>query len=123
MASPRTRPLGVTIVAIFVLASGVIATIGAVISLIGGATVLNIIQLILGVLTLAVSAALFAHSQIARIVTAIVLGLEVVSSIWGLAADSATGLSVAAAWPIISGVLAIAAIILLFTRKANAYFR
>ncbi len=117
----RTRPMGVTIVAIIVLVSGVIGTIGAVISIASGTIVAGTISLILGILTLLVGAGLFARSQIARILTTIVLVLQLAYSIFTL---GSTGFATAAVvWPLLSGVLAIVGIVLLFTKQANAYFR
>jgi len=116
----RSRPLGVTIVAIIVLVSGAIGTIGAIISLANGSTASGIISLILGILTLAVAGGLFARSQIARIITAIVLVLQIASSIFSIGSGFGT---FAITWPLISGILALAALILLFTKSANSYFR
>ncbi len=115
------RPMGVTIVAIIVLVSGAISTIGAIISLASGSTVSGIISLIIGILTLVVAAGLFARSQIARILTAIVLVLNLASAIFSI---GSTGFGTfAVAWPLISGILALVALILLFSKQANNYFR
>ncbi len=115
------RPVGVTVVAIIVLVSGVIGTIGAIISLASGSLVSGIISLVLGILTLIVSAGLFARSQIARILTTIVLVLQLASAIFSVGSIGFGSISVV--WPIISGVLSIAGIVLLFSKQANAYFR
>ncbi len=116
-----TRPVGVTIVSVVALVSGVLGTIGAIVALVSGAAVTGIIGLILGILTLIVGIGLFSHSQIARILATIVLVLELASAIFSV---GSTGFGNAAVtWPIISGILAIAGIILLFTKRANAYFR
>lgn len=117
----RSRPVGVTIVAVIVLINGALSTIGAIISLFAGANPGNIIALILGILTLVVGAGLFARSQIARILTAIVLVLQVASAIF-LIGSTGFG-TIAVIWPIISGVLSVIGLILLFSKQANAYFR
>jgi len=118
----RTRPTGVTVVAIIVLASGVINTIGSILQLIaGGPSFASIAGLIIGIVTLLVSAGLFMGSQIARILTTIVLILQLASAIFSIGSIGFSNGAVA--WPIISGVLTLAGIVLLYTKQANAYFR
>jgi hypothetical protein len=118
----RTRPTGVTVVAIIVLISGVIGTVGSLLQLLsGGPSFHSIAGLIIGILTLGVSAGLFMGSQIARILTTIVLVLQLASSIFSIGAIGFANFEVA--WPLVSGVLALAGIILLYTKQANAYFR
>jgi len=118
----RNRPTGVTVVAIIVLVSGVIGTIGSILRLLSGEPIFApIVALILGVLTLLVAAGLFMGSQIARILTTIVLVLQIASAIFSVGSIGFT--SGAVAWPIISGLLSLAGLVLLYTKQANAYFR
>lgn len=118
----RNRPTGVTVVAIIVLVNGVISTLGAILTLMsGGPAASTIVALILGVLTLLVAAGLFMGSQIARILTTIVLVLQVASAIFSIGSIGFTSGTVA--WPIISGVLSLVGLVLLYTKQANAYFR
>lgn len=118
----RNRPTGVTVVAIIVLFSGVVSTLGAILKFIStGVDFASIVAVILGVLTLAVAAGLFMGSQIARILTTIVLILQIASSIFSIGSIGFTSGMVV--WPIISGVLALIALVLLYTKQANAYFR
>ncbi len=115
------RPTGVTFVAIIVLLNGVLTTIGAIIGLTGGGdTVSSIVSLVLGILTLLVAAGLFGRSQLARVLTTIVLALSLAGAIFALGVTAGTS---AMAWPIISGLLSLVGIALLYTRQANAYFR
>ena len=116
------RPTGVTIVAIVVLVSGLLSITGAIISLTtGGHVVSAIVSLALGILTLAVALGLFSHSRVARILTTIVLVLQLAGAIFSLCATGFGTISVI--WPIISGVLSLVGIALLYTKQANAYFR
>ena len=117
----RSRPIGVTIVAIIVLVNGVLTTIGAIVSLTSGQTVSGIIGLIIGILTLLVGLGLFSRSQIARILTTIVLILGLASAIFAIGSVGFGSINVI--WPIISGLLSIIGIVLLYNKQANAYFR
>jgi len=115
------RPAGVTIVAIIVLLNGVLTTIGAIVGLTaGGDAVSSIVSLVLGILTLLVAVGLFSRSQLARVLTTIVLALSLAGAIFGLGVTAGTG---AMAWPIISGLLSLVGIALLYTKQANSYFR
>jgi len=118
----RTRPTGVTVVAIIVLIDGALTTLGAILGLMtGGHTASLIVSLILGILTMLVSAGLFARSQIARVITTIVLALSLVGAIYSMGAAGFG--SMAVIWPLITALLSLAAIALLYTRQANAFFR
>lgn len=118
----KERPQGVTIVAIVVLASGVVGTLGAVLHIVWeGAHLAQILGLIVGILTLIVSAGLFMGSKIARLLTTIVLVLQVASSIYSVGSIGFADWEVL--WPIVTGVLSLASLVLLYTKQANAYFR
>ncbi|MFB2597063.1 hypothetical protein ACEXQE_04645 [Herbiconiux sp. P17] len=127
------RPGGVTLVAVIVWISGALQVIGGVIGLItasttaevngvpgsaGTLTATAIVAIVLGVITIVVGAALLRGSQIARVLTTIVLALNLASAIYLLVAVPTS------LWQgIINGLLALLGIILLYTRTANAYFR
>ena len=115
------RPVGVTVVAIIVLVNGVLSTISSIIALSNGQTASGIVGLIIGILTILVGLGLFSRSQIARILTTIVLVLSLASAIFSIGAVGFGNINVI--WPIISGVLAIVGIVLLYSKQANAYFR
>jgi hypothetical protein len=117
----RSRPIGVTVVAIIVLVNGALSTIGSIIALTSGQTVSGIIGLILGILTLLVALGLFSRSQIARILTTIVLVLNLASAIFSIGAVGFGNVNVI--WPIISAVLSIVGVVLLYNKQANSYFR
>jgi hypothetical protein len=127
------RPGGVTLVAVIVWISGALQVIGGVVALItasttaevngvpgsaGSLTAGAIVSIVLGVITVIVGAALLRGSQLARVLTTIVLALNLASAIYLLVAVPSS------LWQgVISGVLALIGIILLYTRSANAYFR
>ena len=116
-----TRPTVVTVVAIIALASGVISTIRAILDLASFNTVPGIIGLIVGIVTLGVSAGLFARSQIARIIATVVLLLQIGSAILTI---SSTGFgSFQVILPLAAVVLALTAVVLLYTPRSNAFFR
>jgi hypothetical protein len=120
-------------VAVIVWISGALQVIGGVIGLItagttaevngvpgsaGSLTATAIVAIVLGIITIVVGAALLRGSQIARVLTTIVLALNLASAIYLLVAVPSS------VWQgIINGVLALLGIILLYTRSANAYFR
>ncbi|WP_382304034.1 hypothetical protein [Herbiconiux sp. UC225_62] len=119
--------------AVIVWISGALQLIGGVIGLItapttaqvsgvpgmtGSLTATAIVAIILGVITIIVGAALLRGSQVARVLTTIVLALNLASAIYLLAAVPSS------LWQgIVNGLLALLGIILLYTRSANAYFR
>lgn len=127
------RPGGVTLVAVIVWISGALQVIGGVIALITAPTTADvtgapgsggtlmataIVSIVLGVVTIVVGAALLRGSQLARVLTTVVLALNLASAIYLLVAVP-SGL-----WQgVINGLLALLGIILLYTRSANAYFR
>jgi hypothetical protein len=116
-----TRPTAVTVVAIIALASGVISTIRAILDLASFNTIPGIIGLIVGILTLGVSAGLFARSRVARIIATVVLLLQVGSSILTISSRGFTSFDVIL--PIAAVLLALTAIVMLYTPRSNAFFR
>ena len=116
-----SRPTAVTIVAIVALASGVISTLRAILDLASFNTAPGIVGLVVGILTLGISAGLFSSSQIARVLATVILVLDVGSAIYTF---SSTGFRNGGdVLPIAAAALAIAAIVLLYTAKSNAFFR
>jgi hypothetical protein len=84
----------------------------------GTFTATAVVAIVLGVITIIVGAALLRGSQIARVLTTIVLALNLASAIYLLVAVPTS------LWQgLINGILALLGIILLYTRSANAYFR
>jgi hypothetical protein len=121
------RPGGVTLVAVLVILNGVLQTIGGILALAGlaaagagGVAVVGIIPLVLGILTILVGISLLRGGQIARGLTTIVLVIDLAYAVFGLFQTAGTS----AMWsPILSGLLALIGIILLWTRRASAFFR
>ena len=127
------RPGGVTLVAVIVWISGALQVIGGVIALVtaqttadvagvpgsaGTITVGAVVSIVLGIVTVVVGAALLRGSQLARVLTTIVLALNLVSAVYLLLSAPSS------LWQgVLNGVLAVLGIVLLYTRSANAYFR
>lgn len=127
------RPGGVTLVAVIVWISGALQVIGGVIGLItasttaevngvpesaGTLTATAIVAIVLGIITVVVGAALLRGSQVARVLTTIVLALNLASAVYLLVAVPTS------VWQgILNGVLALLGLVLLYTRSANAFFR
>lgn len=115
MAGPR--PGGVTLVAVIAWISGAVQIIGAVISLIAGGGSNAWIALIVGILTIAVSLGLFRGNNVARILLAILFVLNLAVAVWAIV----LGVNIWSA--IITGILAIIGLVILFSSRANAFFR
>ena len=127
------RPGGVTLVAVIVWISGALQVLGGVIGLItasttadvsgapgsaGTLTATAIVSILLGLVTIGVGAALLRGSQVARVLTTIVLALNLASAVYFLVAVPTS------AWQgVVNGLLALLGIVLLYTRSANDYFR
>ncbi|TQJ32114.1 hypothetical protein [Microbacterium sp. SLBN-146] len=128
------RPGGVTLVAVLAWISGVLNVLGGILLLIGvgaGETTVDgmdvgggvgaaaaWISIIIGILTIAVGLGLLRGANIARIIAAIVFILNVISAVYLLVTQGVGNWTA-----IISGILAVIALILLFSPKANAFFR
>ena len=127
------RPGGVTLVAVIVWISGALQVIGGVIGLITASTTAEVngvpgsegaliatavVAIVLGIVTVVVGAALLRGSQLARVLTTVVLALNLASAVYLLIAVPSS------LWQgVLNGLLALLGIILLYTRSANAYFR
>lgn len=124
-----TRTGGVTLVAVLAWISGALSVLGGVLVLIGsggveGATVEGVgtpaawISIIIGVMTIAVGVGLLRGSNIARIIAAIVFILNLASALYTLFAHGWGNWSA-----IFAGILALIGLLLLFTPRANEFFR
>ncbi|MCS5716973.1 hypothetical protein N1027_02380 [Herbiconiux sp. CPCC 205763] len=120
------RPGGVTLVAVIVWIQGLLTLIGGIIALIGafapGAVggaflAVAIISIIIGIITIAVGFGLLRGSSGARILTTIVLLISLATAIFSMFATNSF-------WSqLVSALLAVIGLILLYTRRANEYFR
>ncbi|MGN6326574.1 hypothetical protein [Pseudolysinimonas sp.] len=125
------RPGGVTLVAILVILNGLLGVLVGVLGLAGVAiagvpalAVLPVIPLVLGILTFLVGISLLRGGQIARGLTTVVLAIDLAFAIYGVFQAVVAGAGGGSLWsPIVSGVLALIGIVLLWTRRASAFFR
>jgi len=121
MASP-SRPLGVTLVAIIAWLSGAWSIVQGIIALIQGIPTWNVfaawVTIFIGAITILVSVGLLRGDPSSRLVVTIVFAVNVVVN---GATAAGGGLPWAVAIPPI--VLGLLGIILLFTPRANRFFR
>jgi len=117
-----SRPFGVTLVAIIAWLSGAWSIVQGIVALIQGIPTWNVfaawVTIFIGAITILVSLGLFRGDPSARVVVTIVFVVNVL--IAGATAASG-GIPWAAAIPTI--VLGLLGIVLLFTPRANAFFR
>jgi len=118
-----TRPGGVTVVAVIAWITGAINIIAGILLMFAAimapeALWFGLIQLALGIITIVVSLGLFRGRNVARVVVTIVFVLNLISAVFVIFAQQAQ------IWSgIASGVLALIGIILLYTARANEFFR
>ncbi len=113
-----SRPFGVTIVAVLAWITGAIQIATGIFALLGGDLTRALIAFAIGAITVAVSLGIFRGRNGARILLAVVFALNVALAIYGYVALGAD------LWTTIgSSLLPTIGLILLFTRRANAYFR
>ncbi|HWM17830.1 MAG TPA: hypothetical protein VNP97_14725 [Microbacterium sp.] len=118
-----TRPGGVTLVAVIAWITGAINIIAGILLLFAAimapdALWFGLIQLALGIITIVVSIGLFRGRSTARVVVTIVFVLNLISALFVIFAQQAQ------IWSgIASGLLALIGIILLYTTRANEFFR
>ncbi|GAA2068569.1 hypothetical protein [Microbacterium hatanonis] len=118
------RPGGVVLIA-------VLAWIGAAAQIISGILVLTRvlspngvgteaawIAIVVGLISFVVAFFLFSGSNVARILVTISFALSLLTAIFALAANPANLVG-----PIISGLVALVGIALLYTKRANEFFR
>jgi len=111
------RPGGVTLVSVIAWISGAVQIVHAVFGLIGGQGTAAWIALAIGILTIAVSLGLSRGTNVARIIMAAVFTLNVAVGVWALLISPFIWI------PLFTALLALIGLLLLFTRRANAYFR
>lgn len=115
------RPGGVTLVVVLAwiasllhVLSGILVLTGV---LTGASTEAAWIAIVVGVVSFAISLALFRGSRIARVLVTISLALSLLTAVFFVIAHPAV-----IATPIVSGIAALIGLILLYSPKANEYF-
>ncbi|MBM7505237.1 hypothetical protein ACFPER_13780 [Agromyces aurantiacus] len=119
MSGPR--PGGVTLVAVLAWISGFFQILTGILILLGGAAggaTLAWVAILIGAITIIVSLGLFRGNNAARVVVAIVFVLNLVSAIITMFASPSQLWSA-----LIAAVLAIIGLVLLFSQRANEFFR
>jgi uncharacterized membrane protein len=123
MAGPR--PGGVTLVAVIAWINGVLGVITGILLLTGGSaaeapavTTAAWVTIVIGIITILVGVGLLRGSNLARIVATVVFVLNLVNAIWTMFAVPGQ-LWVA----IINALLAIIGLVLLYSARANEFFR
>ena len=112
------RPFGVTLVAIIAWLTGALQIIAGVLLLIGGEITFGIVAMLIGFVTILVSLGLFGGSNGARILTAVVFVLNIAGSVYLMIPEPAQ------LWSAVgSAVLPLIGLLLLFTARANSFFR
>ncbi len=118
-----SRPGGVTLIAVLAWISGAVNIIAGILLLIAGlmapdALWYGLIQLTLGIITIAVSFGLLRGSSTARVLVTIVFVLDLISAVFVVFFQQAV------IWSgIVSGILVLIGLVLLWTRPANEFFR
>lgn len=118
-----TRPGGVTIVAVLAWISGAVNIIAGALLLFASimapdALWYGLVQLLLGIITIIVSIGLLRGRPGARIVITVVFVLNLISAVFVIFFQQAQ------IWSgIVSGILVLIALVLLWTRRANDFFR
>ena len=112
------RPFGVTLVAIIAWLTGALQIIAGVLLLIGGEITFGIVAMLIGFVTILVSLGLFGGSNGARILPAVVFVLNIAGSVYLMITGPAQ------LWSAVgSAVLPLIGLLLLFTSRANSFFR
>ena len=118
-----TRPPGVTLVAVLAWMSGAVNVIAGILLLIAGlmapaALWYGVIQLILGIITIAVGFGLWRGSSTWRLLATVVFVLNLISAVFVVFFQQAV------IWSgVVSGILMLLGLVLLWTRPANEFFR
>jgi hypothetical protein len=111
------RPGGVTLVAVIAWVSGAVQIVNAIFGLLGGQGVQAWVSLAVGIITIAVSLGLFRGTSVARVIMAVVFVLNLAAGVWALIVSPFIWI------PLFTAVLALIGLGLLFSRRANAFFR
>ena len=118
-----TRPGGVTLVAVLAWISGAVNVIAGILLLIAAlmapdALWYGLIQLVLGIITIAVAFGLLRGSNGARVLLTVVFVLNLISAVFVIFFQQAQ------IWSgVVSGVAVVIGLVLLWTRRANEFFR
>lgn len=118
-----TRPGGVTIVAVLAWISGAVNIIAGGLLIFAAimapdALWYGLVQLLLGIVTIVLSVGLLRGRPNARIVMTVVFVLNLISAVFVIFFQQAQ------VWSgIVSGVVVLIALVLLWTRRANEFFR
>ena len=111
------RPGGVTLVAVLAWIIGAVQIVNAIFGLLGGQGLSSWIALAIGIITIAVSLGLFRGTSVARIIMAVVFVLNLAVGVWALFISPFIWI------PLLTAVIALIGLLLLFSRRANAFFR
>ncbi len=122
----KKRPAGVTFIGVLIWIEAALYIVGGILALLGIGTTapagsgyrltVFIFSLILGVLLLAVSAALMRGSNGARILVSIVLVLAVIGGVGAAFSGQLVG-------GIVNAVVAVVGLVMLYSQRADAFFR
>ena len=118
-----TRPGGVTLVAVLAWISGAVNIIAGVLLLIAAimapdALWYGLVQLVLGIVTIVLSIGLLRGRPGARVVITVVFVLSLISAVFVIFFQQAQ------VWSgIVSGIAVLIALVLLWTGRANEFFR
>ena len=118
-----TRPGGVTLVAVLAWISGAVNIIAGILLLIAAlmapdALWYGLIQLVLGIITVAVGFGLLRGSNGARVLVTVVFVLNLISAVFVIFFQQAQ------IWSgIVSGIVVVIGLVLLWTRRANEFFQ
>jgi hypothetical protein len=115
------RPGGVTLVAVLAWISGALQILTGILILMGGeggGAAVAWAAIIIGILTIVVSIGLFRGNNAARIVVAIIFALNLITAIITMFSQPAQLWSA-----LIGGALALIGLLLLFSQRANEFFR
>ena len=110
------RPGGVTLVAVLAWISGAVQIVDATFGLLGGRGLSAWIPLAVGILTIAVSLGLFRGTEVARIIMAVVFVLNLAVGVWALFISPFIWI------PLFTALTGLIGLLLLFSRRANAFF-
>ena len=110
------RPGGVTLVAVLAWISGAVQIVDATFGLLGGRGLSAWIPLAVGILTIAVSLGLFRGTGVARIIMAVVFVLNLAVGVWALFISPFIWI------PLFTALTGLVGLLLLFSRRANAFF-
>ena len=118
-----TRPAGVTVVAVLAWISGAVNIIAGALLIFAAimapdALWYGLVQLVLGIVTIVLSIGLLRGRPNARIVVTVVFVLNLISALFVIFFQQAQ------VWSgVVSGVAVVIGLVLLWTRRANEFFR